>query len=181
MAKEIQPIQDGMRGHGPAILHVFPQLTSKQREVLAFIAENRTSKEIAWELGISESAVNQRIEGVRTRVGSPPRAELARAYRQYLQDMEAAGNPMPDTPSQVRGSSPDRVRSGRNGRTQEFDLVDAVTDPQQREASDSIVPKMLDGENAGLSRTAAMIAIAGGILLVAMVGLGVVRALSYLI
>ena len=33
----------------------------KQREVLALVADNRTSKEIASLLGISESAVNQRI------------------------------------------------------------------------------------------------------------------------
>ena len=58
-----------------------PQLTRKQREVLALVADNRTSKEIAGLLGISESAVNQRIEIVRTRLGGLPRGELARLYR----------------------------------------------------------------------------------------------------
>ena len=58
-----------------------PQLTRKQREVLALVADNRTSKEIAGLLGISESAVNQRIEIVRARVGGLPRGELARLYR----------------------------------------------------------------------------------------------------
>lgn len=43
-----------------------------------------------------------------------------------------------------------------------------------------VVPEVLDGEHAGLNRTAAMIAIAAGLLLVAMVGLGVARTLSYL-
>ena len=33
-------------------------LTDKQREVLSLIADNRTSKEIAGFLGITESAVN---------------------------------------------------------------------------------------------------------------------------
>lgn len=59
-----------------------PDLTFKQREVLALVADNRTSKEIAARLGISESAVNQRIESVRTRLGGIPRGELARLYRQ---------------------------------------------------------------------------------------------------
>lgn len=59
-----------------------PRLTAKQRDVLALIADNRTSKEIAGLLGISESAVNQRIEIVRTRLGGLPRGELARLYRQ---------------------------------------------------------------------------------------------------
>ncbi len=58
-----------------------PQLTRKQREVLALVADNRTSKEIAGLLGISESAVNQRIEIVRARLGGLPRGELARLYR----------------------------------------------------------------------------------------------------
>ena len=63
-----------------------PQLTTKQREVLALVADNRTSKEIAARLGISESAVNQRIEMVRARLGGLPRGELARLYRQeYLE------------------------------------------------------------------------------------------------
>ncbi|HQV02610.1 MULTISPECIES: helix-turn-helix transcriptional regulator [unclassified Novosphingobium] len=59
-----------------------PQLTKKQRDVLALVADNRTSKEIAARLGISESAVNQRIEMVRARLGGLPRGELARLYRQ---------------------------------------------------------------------------------------------------
>jgi DNA-binding CsgD family transcriptional regulator len=58
------------------------ELTDKQREVLALVADNRTSKEIAGLLGISESAVNQRIEMVRARLGGLPRGELARLYRQ---------------------------------------------------------------------------------------------------
>lgn len=61
---------------------IFRALTAKQREVLAPVADNRTSKEIAGLLGISESAVNQRIEIVRTRLGGLPRGELARLYRQ---------------------------------------------------------------------------------------------------
>jgi DNA-binding CsgD family transcriptional regulator len=63
----------------PASLSV---LTDKQRQVLALVADNRTSKEIAGLLGISESAVNQRIEMVRARLGGLPRGELARLYRQ---------------------------------------------------------------------------------------------------
>lgn len=62
----------------------FDGLTSKQHEVLALVADNRTSKEIASELGISESAVNQRIEAVRARLGGPPRAQMARDYRNFV-------------------------------------------------------------------------------------------------
>jgi len=65
-------------------------LTRKQHEVLALVADNRTSKEIAGLLGISESAVNQRIEMVRSRLGGLPRGELARLFRQEYPAGDAA-------------------------------------------------------------------------------------------
>ncbi len=67
---------------------VFAAMTRKQHEVLALVADNRTSKEIAAELGISESAVNQRIEVVRARLGGPPRAKMARDYRTFASTPE---------------------------------------------------------------------------------------------
>jgi DNA-binding CsgD family transcriptional regulator len=70
-----------------------PKLSAKQRDVLALVADNRTSKEIAGLLGISESAVNQRIEIVRARLGGLPRGELARLYRQEFSSGEAEEAP----------------------------------------------------------------------------------------
>lgn len=70
-----------------------PPLTAKQREVMALVADNRTSKEIAGLLGISESAVNQRIELIRARLGGIPRGEMARLYRQqFMQEPPTAPN-----------------------------------------------------------------------------------------
>jgi DNA-binding CsgD family transcriptional regulator len=57
------------------------RLTAKQKEVLGYIADGLTSKEIGRKLGISESAVNQRIETIRQRLGGMPRAQIARLYR----------------------------------------------------------------------------------------------------
>jgi DNA-binding CsgD family transcriptional regulator len=57
-------------------------LTDKQREVIALVSEGMTSKEIARKLGISASAVNQRIEVTRQRLGGLSRAQIARIYRQ---------------------------------------------------------------------------------------------------
>jgi DNA-binding CsgD family transcriptional regulator len=57
-------------------------LTDKQREVIALVSEGMTSKEIARKLGISESAVNQRIEVTRQRLGGLSRAQIGRIYRQ---------------------------------------------------------------------------------------------------
>lgn len=57
-------------------------LTDKQHEVLGLVSEGMTSKEIARKLGISESAVNQRIEVIRLRLGGMSRASIGRLYRQ---------------------------------------------------------------------------------------------------
>ena len=185
MADEGEEIGGIQAGQASSLLRTFPKLTVKQHEVLRFVAENRTSKEIAWELGISESAVNQRIEGVRNRTGSPPRAELARAYRQYQQALEAACNPLPDKIPQVP-AAPGAPQSGsRDALADKLALADAVTytltPPWQGERAGRVVPEVLDGAHAGLSRTAAMIAIAVGMLVIAMVGLGVAESLSGLI
>jgi DNA-binding CsgD family transcriptional regulator len=157
---------DVIDGHRPVLRHIFPRLTPKQHEVLRFVAENRTSKEIAWELGISESAVNQRIEGVRLRAGSPPRAELARAYRIYLLEAAQACNPLPDKIPQVPQTLPEPAIEQREDRLEPLVLAGAVTctvtAPRQRGTFGKVVPEVLDGVNAGLNRTAAMLAIAGG-------------------
>jgi len=50
-------------------------LSPRQREILALVAAGRTSKEIAGELGISESTVNWHIANVFARLGASSRAE----------------------------------------------------------------------------------------------------------
>ena len=76
---------------------LMPPLTAKQKEVMALVADNRTSKEIAALLGISESAVNQRIEMIRARLGGLPRGEMARLYRQKLAQEETIAENFPPT------------------------------------------------------------------------------------
>ncbi len=56
-------------------------LTSAEREALRLVAEGRTSKEVARALGISASAVNQRIDGARQKLGGITRLEAARRLR----------------------------------------------------------------------------------------------------
>lgn len=56
---------------------VLDALTDKQREVIIYVSEGLTSKEIARRLGVSESAVNQRIETIRQRLGGLPRAQIS--------------------------------------------------------------------------------------------------------
>jgi DNA-binding CsgD family transcriptional regulator len=97
-----------------------PQLTDKQREVLALVADNRTSKEIAGLLGVSESAVNQRIEVVRSRLGGLPRGELARLYRQEF--IQPAGERDGDETWQNIQSANDSQNPGNSGTWQNIQL-----------------------------------------------------------
>lgn len=84
---------------------VLPQLTPKQREVMALVADNRTSKEIAGLLGISESAVNQRIELIRARLGGLPRGEMARLYRQEFAREQTIAATYPPTWKKIQVQS----------------------------------------------------------------------------
>lgn len=79
-------------------------LTAKQSEVLVFVSEGLTSKEIARRLGVSESAVNQRIEVIRQRLGGLPRAQIARLYRRQstLQMTIPTSNSLTGNPIQLQ-------------------------------------------------------------------------------
>ncbi len=57
-----------------------PDLTEKQREVLNLVLEHKSNKEIARLLGISPSAVDQRLAGARLRLGTGRRGDTALAY-----------------------------------------------------------------------------------------------------
>lgn len=142
-----------------AFVPIFLTMTPKQHEVYSLVANNFTSKEIAARLGITESAVNQRIEAVRCRAGFPPRAELARTYRAVAQRHAVHGE---------TAASPHGL---------EARLSDAGTSLSPFEAGRTATA-MLDGANAGLVRIAAMVLIAAGLLAVAMIALAVAQALT---
>lgn len=182
-----QSEQDWTPAQGSKLLGYFLQLTPKQHEVLRFVAENRTSKEIAWELGISESAVNQRIESVRSRTGAPPRAALARAYRQYMHRL-AADNRSPASVISRFSLEADAAASQSQAQTQTVALpvpirarTAAIKALQSREGNGRMIPGVAGRANAGPSRTTAAIAITASIALVMMVGLGIMLALRYII
>jgi len=68
--------------HGSDPPSQFDELTPKQNEVLALLVEARTTKEIARELGISPSAVEQRVGAACRKMGVASRRELVRIYNE---------------------------------------------------------------------------------------------------
>lgn len=58
----------------------FHSITDKQHQVMERVLDLKTSKEIARDLGISPSTVDQRINAVRDKLSASDRASAARAY-----------------------------------------------------------------------------------------------------
>jgi DNA-binding CsgD family transcriptional regulator len=76
-------MKPAVTGSAPAsTARMASQLSPRQREILDLVAEGRTSKEIAVELGISESTVKWHLANAFERLGASSRAEaVARAIR----------------------------------------------------------------------------------------------------
>jgi DNA-binding CsgD family transcriptional regulator len=76
------------------------ELSPRQREILALVAAGRTSKEIAGDLGISESTVNWHLSNAFERLGASSRAEaVALAMREDSRGT-ADGTPIPERPAE---------------------------------------------------------------------------------
>ncbi|HRE33538.1 MAG TPA: hypothetical protein PK217_00520 [Sphingopyxis terrae] len=158
--------------------------------MLELLANNRTSKEIAGALAVSEPAINRRIEVLRLRLGGITRHELVRRYRNWRDRIA------PDAGSSVPCVENDdefiqlgaRAAFGKAGDGSDADETTArfrdsiavrVDAPWAEEMPPPrVVPGMLDGSNAMLSRGAAIAIILLAILASLAVGLGVARALA---
>ena len=152
-------------------------LTSKQFEMLVLVAEGLTGKEIAHRLGISYSATSQRIETLRQKFGGITKYEMARQARQMLfaSDDPELRDCIKDTgdkfhlPNQLFGDDDAR----RNQAESELTFADSmplrVTAPWEGIEADSLVPKVLDGENAVPARWAFVVITAIGIAILLLV------------
>ena len=61
------------------------RLSEKHMQVLALVAQHRAFKEVAWELGIAEDTVAQRMKRAQAILGVRSRAEAARVYLEAQQ------------------------------------------------------------------------------------------------
>jgi Response regulator containing a CheY-like receiver domain and an HTH DNA-binding domain len=144
----------------------FDFITDRQAEVLDLLANNRTSKEMAFTLGVSEAAINRRIEVLRSRLGGVTRHELARRYRDWCGDqiprfsVDPAcvenGNDflqLPESAFAPEGEPQDGTAADRAFRDALHMRIDAPWSvPEERR----VVPRVLDGKNATLARGAAI-------------------------
>ncbi len=114
-------------------------LTDKQVEVLQFVCDRRTNKEIALLLGISPSAVEQRLQSVRRKFGVHSRADLARAYDRA----QVTSANMTGAEYQVDASIPDCHNPSQYSEAEAIDLRDQEVPIKLVQASDSVVNQRL--------------------------------------
>ena len=78
-----------------------PELSPRQREILALVAAGRTSKEIASELQISESTVNWHLTKAFARLGASSRAEAVAIAMRDGDEVAVLPRTLPSTPPAV--------------------------------------------------------------------------------
>jgi len=165
----------------------FDLLTEKQAAVLDLLARSLTSKEIAGRLGTSESAVNRHIEILRSRFGGITRAQLAQRFRERPGDFRE----LPDaracveatkqiidlagTPPGEEGESQDSPEAGFAFRDSLEMTLDA---PWTRPEEKRVVPRVLDGDNAALTRGAAIAIILFALIASLVLGLAAAQAIT---
>lgn len=162
---------------------LFDFVTSKQAAVLDLLANNRTSKEIGFALGISEAAVNRRIEVLRSRLGGVTRHELARRYRDWLAKRDAGPcveTEMRNLPLAAAGC--DDEKPSRDSHAADLAFQDSfdfrIDAPWDRDAEPRVVPGVLDGANAMFTRGVAIAAIMLAIVVSLVLGLAVAQGLA---
>ncbi|SEH12524.1 DNA-binding transcriptional regulator, CsgD family [Sphingopyxis sp. YR583] len=172
----------------------FAFITAKQAEVLDLLAQNRTSKEMAHALGLSETAVNRRIDKLRERLGGVTRAELGRRYRDWCDERMPAtsGNPLKSRATgggenrpQILQLSADPIDAPEERRdvagdpTAFEDPVAITVEPPWKDWKEPrIVPRVLDGENATLARGAAIAILLVAIIASLVLALAAAKALA---
>lgn len=145
-----------------------PVLSERQEQVLLLIDRRLTIKEIAGELGISETRVNQHIDMLKRRLDANTHRELAARYQELL------ASPLP-TPFRNSAEGKTKLSGGDEARSSQSRVADdglALADvhafsleaPWTRASEPRVVPPALDGNNAVLLRLAVIAAMVFGIL-----------------
>lgn len=183
-----------MKESQPPLSGEFGFLTENQKAVLDLLANHHSSKEIAFLLGISETSVNRRLEKVKLRLGGVPRTELARRYRLWLEAHPALEAAEPPEKSHLEGveSTPQILQlagAGKAGEQEDRDsdvretlfedsVAMSIEAPWKGWSEPRIVPRVLDGDNATLTRGATIAILLFAIVASIVVGLAAAKALA---
>ena len=137
------------------------RLTPREREILDHVLLHKPLKAIAFELGVTEGSVNQRLKSARTKLGANSRHEVAQIYSGLLggcRKSERSFQMMAtnDDDSLVEVSEPPKASTFRL----EDSGVYLVPPPWSERGSQKRIPEVLDEKFGRLWRIAAIPAFA---------------------
>lgn len=159
-------------------------VSDRQAEVLWLLADHLTIKEIAGKLGVSESAVNQRIKACKEKLNASNHRELIHLWRQKMNgpELESACSFSACSNRQLPDAhfAYDQWSEATVSPTVTFG--DAMAFDRQAPWEDAfepqVVPRALNGKNAGWVRGASIIAICVGFFAAILVGLGAAQGVT---
>lgn len=164
--------------------------TERQTEVLTLVARRLTIKEIAAELEVSESAINQRIRAMKERAGVNTHRELSEIYLASNADSPQLSPNLPnqtcsDTACRIPQLDAPRIPTNTGTRDKPpsaFSFQDSQTfrleTPWKGIDEARVVPRVLDGPNAVWFRIAAIVLITIAILVAIVLVLASLQAIS---
>ena len=168
----------------------YPQFTDRQIEVLSLVARRLTIKEIAAELGVSESAINQRIRTLKEKARVNTHRELAQMYLDFCaEDVPASPYFSEKTCSdsacrisQLEASSLIQNEGTESKSRSAFSFHDSQLfrseAPWLEIDEPRVVPRVLDGPNAVWFRIVAIFVIAVALMVSVIVGLATLQAIT---
>ena len=159
------------------------KLTKRQLEVLDGISRRQSIKQIAFELHISESAINQHIKALKFNLEVGSLGDLAEAYRAISgcydeQTYRKTTSRKKQLPPAADSTDEDRKDGIEPIIAFHQPLAYEMRAPWTSMVGPPVVPRVLNGENASWVRGAAIIVMAVGMLATIMIGLGVAQGVT---
>lgn len=161
-----------------------PDLTPRQREVLALLDRRMTHKQIANELEISTARVSQYVRAIKDRMGVETLAQVVERYRalepadpQGYKEVPSQSFQLPDSAGPLQpegGSEPARLLFSDVQPNAWPDLAD-------EERTERIVPGVLDGKHAVVARIGVIVAVSLGFMIFLIVAITAAGTLSNLL
>ncbi|MGE3690543.1 MAG: helix-turn-helix transcriptional regulator [Novosphingobium sp.] len=171
--------------HGP-IRHdeiLASKMGGRRMQVLGLIAVRKPIKQIAAELGISVSAVNQHIKALKQQFGANSLADLWRVHNELAEagvfpdciKSACTKSQLPQTPLQPEMASQE---FGSPVTTFHEPLAFRVDAPWENWTEQGGFQGVLNGSNAAWVRSALIVAIALGLFVLILIGLGVAQGVT---
>lgn len=158
-------------------------LTPRQAEVLERLAQRKTLKTIAAELGLAEATVNFHVRALKDAYNANSLSELAQIYAKKSEPNGADAYRKPSTiKSPVGGSTVHAVAPTTKDAGPVLQFHDSMSyaapAPWDSNVEPVVVPGVLNGANSKWVRTALIVGITVGLFAAVLIGLGVAQGVS---